>query len=306
MSTHLSAEYAAALDDLYTAPLESFLDRRKEHAARAKAAGDKTLQQQITALRKPTRSAYAINQLVRQDPAAAARLTELSDEVKRSERSTDQKLIRELNQRRRLLVEELATAAFAAIGDGNPSAGVREEVVTSLKAALADQDAADQVLGGLLLKPAEFDGFGFTARPELSVVGAAARPTAPAGASKKAASEPAAPVEETAAPSRTPAQRAADERQAMLAERHRLREEIAAAQDELDEADDTVEETDLNVAMLQERVGRLEELLQGSRTELADAESEAEQAAAARDRIEKRLDDLKQQAAELRSAGKVR
>ena len=61
---------AVALDELYGADPDAFLARRTELTKQARTAGDATAAKRIGALRKPTRSAYAINRLARTDPAS--------------------------------------------------------------------------------------------------------------------------------------------------------------------------------------------------------------------------------------------
>ena len=48
--------------ELYSADPDEFVARRKDLAARARAAGDTAAAKQIAGLRKPTRSAWIINQ----------------------------------------------------------------------------------------------------------------------------------------------------------------------------------------------------------------------------------------------------
>ncbi|MGH3207017.1 MAG: hypothetical protein ACRDNO_04590, partial [Trebonia sp.] len=56
---------AAAAEALYGADPEAFTGRRGELAAAARDAGDKAAAKAITALRKPTRAAWVVNQLAR-------------------------------------------------------------------------------------------------------------------------------------------------------------------------------------------------------------------------------------------------
>ena len=59
---------AAAEAELYEADPDGFTARRAELAASARDAGEPAAAKQITALRKPTRSAWVVNRLVRSDP----------------------------------------------------------------------------------------------------------------------------------------------------------------------------------------------------------------------------------------------
>lgn len=163
-----------AIETLYSVDPDDFTERRTALAAQARAT-DKAAGKDIAALRKPTRSAYALNQLVRTDPDAATGLAHLGDELRAAQESLDGARMRELSTLRRGMVEELADQAFQATGQGAPGPGLREEVVSTLNAAVADESVVEQLGSGTLVRPARWDGFGFASPPELSVV----RPTTP-------------------------------------------------------------------------------------------------------------------------------
>jgi hypothetical protein len=160
---------ADAVAELYGAAPHEFVSRRATLAARARSAGDQRAARQITALRKPTQSAWVVNQLARTAPDAATRLTELGAELRAAQRTLNGAAIRELSQRRRELVDDLTQQALAAAGQQSPPAALRDEVATTLAAALADPQIADEVAAGAMVRAARSDGFGSTA-PLLSLV----------------------------------------------------------------------------------------------------------------------------------------
>lgn len=160
-----------ARDELYAGDPDSFTDRRAALAAAAKKNDNAGAAKQISALRKPTRSAYTVNALARTEPDGITELVELGEQLRRAERSVDPRQIRELTSHRRRLVNDLTKRAFEAIDDTAPSSAVRDEVVSTLTAALADADIADQVADGTLVKPARWEGFGGNGSPDLIVVG---------------------------------------------------------------------------------------------------------------------------------------
>ncbi len=161
-----------AIDELYSIDPDDFMQRRAALATQARAS-DKTAAKNIAALRKPTRSAYALNRLVRADPAPAQRLAELGGQLLAAQESLDGTKLRELSTLRRGLVEELADEAFEAAELRSPPPAVRDEVVSTLNAAVADESVLEQLRTGTLLRSARWDGFGFASPPELSVL----RPT---------------------------------------------------------------------------------------------------------------------------------
>ncbi|MDT4939891.1 MAG: hypothetical protein QOG80_3562, partial [Pseudonocardiales bacterium] len=67
------AALESATDELYGLDPDDFMARRHELASATRSAGDAAAAKQIGALRKPTRSAYAVNLLVRSVPDAPDR-----------------------------------------------------------------------------------------------------------------------------------------------------------------------------------------------------------------------------------------
>jgi hypothetical protein len=161
---------AEAVAELYSADPEEFMPRRQELAGRARSAGQAAVAKQITALRKPTRSAWMVNQLARSDPDAAARLTELGDELRAVERSGDGLRLRELSQARRQLIATLVKRVIEVSGQDVMSAAQREEITATFAAALADAEVADQIRRGALVRAERRSGFGTAHAPTLTVV----------------------------------------------------------------------------------------------------------------------------------------
>ena len=145
---------ADAKAELYQGDPEQFMARRGELVAQAREAGQADVAKQIGALRKPTRSAWVVNRLVRADPEVTARLAALAAEL--HEAGLDGGRIRELTTARARLVDELTRQAL----DDLPAApaAVREEVTATLDAALADPEVAANL--GTLVRAAHWAGFG--------------------------------------------------------------------------------------------------------------------------------------------------
>jgi hypothetical protein len=159
-----------AVADLYGVAPPEFVARRAELAAGARRAGDQPAARQIAALRKPTQSAWVVNQLARSVPSAASQLSDLGADLRKAQRTLDGGAIRELSVRRRELIDELTRQAFAAVGQAAPPAALRDEVTTTLAAVVADPEVAGQFEAGAMARAARSDGFGATG-PLLTVVG---------------------------------------------------------------------------------------------------------------------------------------
>jgi len=158
-----------AVAELYSSDPDTFVERRKALAAEARAAREDAVARQIAALRKPTRSAWMINQLARSDPGATARLVRLGDELGAAQRALDGAKIRALSVQRREFIDTLTRQVLSVAGEQFPSAALRDEIVATLSAALADPRIAEQVQDGTLLRAARSEGFGPMA-PILTVV----------------------------------------------------------------------------------------------------------------------------------------
>lgn len=158
-----------AVAELYSSDPDTFVERRKALAAEALAAREDAVARQIAALRKPTRSAWMINQLARSDPGATAGLVRLGDELGAAQRALDGAKIRALSVQRRELIDTLTRQVLSVASEQFPSAALRDEIVATLSAALADPRIAEQVQDGTLLRAARSEGFGPMA-PILTVV----------------------------------------------------------------------------------------------------------------------------------------
>ena len=144
---------ADATAELYAADPDGFTARRAELAEHARDAGEPAVAKKITALRKPTRSAWVVNRLVRSDPEVRSRLEALAADLREAAGGSR---LRELTGARAQLVDELTRTAL----DGLPAppAALREEVTATLDAAIADPEVATSL--GTLVRAAQYAGFG--------------------------------------------------------------------------------------------------------------------------------------------------
>ncbi len=164
-----------AVSELYWIALPQFTPRRTALAGQARKAGDTAVAKAITALRKPTKAAFVVNRLFRTDSRAVSELQELGAELRRAQRSADAHQMRKLTGTRKALVDELTEKALETAEERSPSPALREEVVATLKAALVETDVIALLSQGTLLKSIEWDGFGFSSAPELSVTASTAQ-----------------------------------------------------------------------------------------------------------------------------------
>jgi len=146
------------IDQLYGVRPEDFTALRTQLAAAAKKRGDAGEAKQIAAARRPTTAAWVVNTLVRSDDSARVRLAELSERLRAAHASMDGARIRELSAAQRKLIDELVRTGFDATGLTDPSAALREDVMGTLQAAIADPEIAARL--GTLAKAERWSGFG--------------------------------------------------------------------------------------------------------------------------------------------------
>jgi hypothetical protein len=231
---------ADATAELYGSDPDDFMARRTELVASARGAGETAAAKQIAALRKPTRSAWVVNRLVRTDPDVTARLAALAGELRDAARSPDAARIRELTTARARLVDALTRQAFDGLPA--PSAAVREEVTATFDAALADPDVAANL--GTLVRAAHWAGFGLTDDAPIQAPQAA----------KTKKPEPAEPSAER---------------------ERRHREKIISAERAVAEADRTADAANAVEQQLEDSVRQLEAELAQARQQLAEARRQA-------------------------------
>ncbi|MDX3234232.1 hypothetical protein PV392_00730 [Streptomyces sp. ME03-5709C] len=300
-------------DELYRLPPSRFTTAREAHARAARTAGDRALGGAITALRRPTTSAWAANLLARERRSEIGPLLRLGEALRRAHRDLDGERLRRLNRRQRELVQALSRQAEHLAADaGHPLAeqAVRE-VEQTLHAALADPDAGAAFTEGRLTRPlsATFDLAGRVAGSHEAEPPRRPRKKKPAeGAENTQHAQRAEPGERIrrGAPSRRrrPQAARAEQRARQAEQEARAREaDAAAARKELDAADRRRDEARQTLDALRARVREAEETLRaarGDREQVRRRHRDADRAARdARRRAGKAAAHAEQRAGEL-------
>jgi len=272
------SDVESAARELYALAPEEFVAGRTRLVKEARAAKDRALATEIGALRKPTRTAWLVNALARDDPDAVAALLSLGDELRTAQEARDGAALRARSARRRTAIDALVRRA-SALGEeaGHPpTEATTNEVAQTLQAALGDPGVAAQVREGRLAGAAVYGGFGGPSEAagagsdgggDLAALLAASMPGAKADAETGAEEQ---------------ARREAAERRAAL---EQARDEARTA---LDDAQDAADRATEAADAAAEELDRLRDQL--SRAE--DAEREARAAArVARDEVRSRRTD---------------
>ncbi len=175
---------AEAADGLYALPPGGFREARDELAGQARTAGDRDLAKAIGRLRRPTVSAWLVNQLVREAGDQLNELLELGADLRDAQSALAGDRLRELSGRRRELVAALTQQArlLAQRAQQPVSEQAERELAGTLEAALADPAAEEAVRSGRLTSALSYAGLGEAGLPEVvAAAGAAAGGRQPAG-----------------------------------------------------------------------------------------------------------------------------
>ncbi|MYS56876.1 hypothetical protein GTW46_43670, partial [Streptomyces sp. SID6013] len=140
------------LDELFTTPPPAFVARREERAAAARTAGRKEDARRIHTARRPTLAAWAANLLAHSRPEETRRFLELGQALRQAHRTLDPAGLKELSAQRRRVVAALSRQAAQLAGEAGHrlSQAAQREVESTLRAVLADPDAADAWARGRL------------------------------------------------------------------------------------------------------------------------------------------------------------
>ncbi len=249
---------ADAVAELYSGDPDDFTQRRQELAGQAREAGESAVAKQISVLRKPTRSAWVVNRLVRADPQAAPRLAALAADLRDG---GDGPRLRELTAARGRLVDELTRQALQDLPA--PPAALREEVTATLDAAIADPEVAANL--GTLVRAAHWAGFGLAPLPE--------------GTPK--------PQKTPKTPPPAPAEAAAERE-------HRRQEKIYSAERAVAQADRDANTANASEQEAENTVRRLESELADARQRLAEARRQAYRAETRQRRASEELRRLRE------------
>ena len=235
--------------DLYGLPLDRFVPERTALARALRSEGHRQRAAQVSKLRKPSVAAWAVNQLVRTQRRAVAKLFDAGDELQRAQSDllggrVDAQNLRAAADRERLAVEQLTeTAGGLLTSHGHElSAMTLERVRETLRAAALDGDARGRVKDGRLKRELRHVGLG-----EITP-GAPAQQRTPSG--RRSAARPAPRVERNRAePSRATRKAAADVRRAA----DRAARELRIAQLRRDRAAAALEEAEAALADARQR-----------------------------------------------------
>lgn len=289
--------------ELYRLPPAEFTGARDRRVKEARATGNRDLAESIGRLRRPTGGAWLANLLVREQLEQIEQLVELGAAMREAQQALAGEQLVLLSRQRQQVVSALSRDARRRAAEvGQPAtAAAGLELEETLRAALADPAAADQLLTGRLaaaLHPVA-GGFDLTAGGLAVTAGSEVRGGAAGRAVGKAASKVAGKPA-AGGPDAARAKLAADRAAADAAIR-RAAGEIEEAEREAAAARDAEQRQEAEAADLQRRLGELEAELNRVRAEeslcrreVRRAKTHAEAAQRQADAAKQRLSDVQE------------
>ncbi|MEP7035521.1 MAG: hypothetical protein ABI662_05105 [Dermatophilaceae bacterium] len=149
-------------DELYGLALDEFVSTRTDRERQARSLGDKALAARIHRLPKPTLVAWLANQLARQGADELRPLLDLGVALREATATLSGDQLRELSRQQRQLVHALVQQArrLASAEGRKVSENTARGLEDTLRAAIADPDAADALANGRLTAAMQNSGFG--------------------------------------------------------------------------------------------------------------------------------------------------
>src|SRR4051812_3271088 len=145
------------IDRLYGLPLEEFVPARDALAKELRADGDRERAAEVKQLAKPTRAAWAVNQLTRSHADEVKALIDAGAALAGAQEEllggADPTVLRQAAEAARALVDALA-------GQAPVDGATRDKVRATLHAATVDAEARAEVASGRVLKERAASGFG--------------------------------------------------------------------------------------------------------------------------------------------------
>ena len=155
------------IDQLYTVPLDEFVDRRTELAGALRKEGEREAADEVKGLRKPTVPAWAVNQLARREKMRLRSLLTAGERLRKAHEKLlgggSPEALQQARDDERGAIAELASAAASLLTEaGHPaSEATLDRVRETLHAAAADQETGQRVRAGRLEREEAVTGFGF-------------------------------------------------------------------------------------------------------------------------------------------------
>jgi hypothetical protein len=262
-----SEPFDQAADELYGLPPGEFTRARDARAKEVRTDGDREAADAIKGLRKPTVAAWALNQLARRRAKDVKRLVKAGEELRAAQQELlaggDRGAFQAVAAKERELVADLSSDATAMASEaGERGSGLQEKIAETLHAAALDEEAAEELSAGRLVREREaIGGFGGAGN-------------GPAPSPRKAKAKPKGKSAEKSPSKAARGKASAEQRQRLSAartdERHARRELDAAAR-ALEHAQERADAAEAAAAEAAKRARTTKERLQEAKRAAATA-----------------------------------
>ena len=182
-----SIDRESELDRLYRAPLADFVKVRNDLAGHLKKEGDEAGAAEVAAIKKPSVSAWIVNQLAHAAQLELARLVKAGEAMEQAQRQSmsggDSRGFADARGDEAATITRLRAAAKKILPSASPA--ILDRVANTLRAGSATSDRRDLIKKGRLTE--DLDPPGFEAFSGLPMVTPAAKPARQSAATKASA-----------------------------------------------------------------------------------------------------------------------
>jgi hypothetical protein len=150
-----------ALDELYGSDPADFVANRKRLTTALRDAGEKTAATELQGARRPSTAAWALNQLARRRPELVETLLDRSRVLQAAQTralSGKPDAMRDAMSAHRAALADATDATLAILGE-RANDNFRNEIVSTLRAASADEDTGQMLRSGRVIHEVAFPGF---------------------------------------------------------------------------------------------------------------------------------------------------
>ena len=267
------SELETALLAVYRGPLEEFVSRRDALVKQLRAAKRREDADRVKALRKPSRTAWVLDNIVHEDPAPIEQLAAAIGAAQAVQSGAD---LRAVLDNVRTAIHDVATAgARVAIRAGQPIDA--STLVTAVHAVIGEASAFGDLRAGRLVDVPDGGGLDILTAITISV------PPSPSVAASPQSTAAPVPEPPKAEPSAQAAKQAAQEAERAIAARadlQRAEASLAEAREQTDRAEQSVRESQAELDAAERAVSQAQADAQARRADVERARRDAQAAAA--------------------------
>ena len=267
------SELETALLAVYRGPLEEFVSRRDALVKQLRAAKRREDADRVKALRKPSRTAWVLDNIVHEDPASIEHLTAAISAAQTVQSGADLRVA--LDNVRMAIRDVAAAGARVAIRAGQPIDA--NALVTAVHAVIGETSAFSDLRAGRLVDVPDGGGLDILTAITISVPSS---PSVGPSSQSTPAPEPAPPNAEPSAQQATQAAQEAERAIAARADLRRAEASLAEAREQSESAEQSVRENQAKLDAAEHALLHAQAEAQARRADVERARRDAEAAAA--------------------------